>query len=290
MNIIRLRKIRKGDIPRIFKWRNDPTVRKNSFNTKIITWLQHQKYWAGRFSRQPDYSYMIVCDGEGAGVVRLDDKENELHELRKKISELQNHGVRIEPIGFPTKSFEPGTSVKVNLNVLSPDGILQMFGCRDKELEKILGIAMEKGKVESVGQLVKAIDSLESNETENQFLKKRLERIISLVEVIYPEMFAGENNLDEMVKSWFRKIGRASIVDIGALDARVLLFLLDSLSKELLKLFGKQGQGEKPRLLLAIPSIKKVFSLRENLVSRHFEESLIRIILRDTKFPKCLLI
>ena len=81
MNIIRLRKIRRGDIPRIFKWRNDPSVRKNSFNTKIITWPQHQKYWAGRFSHHPDYSYMIVCDGEGAGVVRLDDKKDGTYEV-----------------------------------------------------------------------------------------------------------------------------------------------------------------------------------------------------------------
>lgn len=94
MNIIRLRKIRRGDIPRIFKWRNDPTVRKNSFNTRKISWPQHQGYWAGRFSRKPDYSYMIVCDGEGAGVIRLDDKKDGTFEVNILIApDYQGMGI-----------------------------------------------------------------------------------------------------------------------------------------------------------------------------------------------------
>ena len=192
----------------------------------------------------------------------------------RKISELQTHGVQIDPIGFPIKEFTPQKNLGVNLNAINPAGLLQLFGCNDEEAEKLLEKALSKGKVESIKQLVNAIGSLTASEAENQFLKRRLQRIIALVGIIYPETFAGENNIQEMVKTWFGKIGRASIVHTDDIDPRVMLFLLDSISNELVGHYKHQGETGKPKLLLVLPEISGVMEIKDNLVIRDFMKTL----------------
>ncbi len=205
------------------------------------------------------------------------DRGNNFSGLRhptKKVAELQSHGMQIEPIGFPTKDFTPGENIKINLNVLSPVGLLQLFGCQDKEAEKVLVKAFEAGKVDSPAQLLNRIEGLGSEQVENLFLKRRVERIVSLVDTLYPEMFDGSTNLGEIVKTWFKKIGRVSIVNINSLDPRELTLLLDSLSNEFVNLFKQQGETGKPLLLVAIPQIEPIFSVRDNLVLKDFTKML----------------
>jgi hypothetical protein len=190
-----------------------------------------------------------------------------LSQPTKRVSELQNQGININPIGFPTKDFLAGKSVKVNLNMLEPAGFLNLFGCNDKQAEKVLKDALDKEKAESTAQLIRSVDSLKS---ENPFLKRRVERIVKLAETIYPEMFAGETNVKEMLKSWFEKIGRTSIVHVDELDPRALTFLMDSLTKELLQEVRSRGETGKPGLLVAIPYIEKVFLIRNNPIQAEF--------------------
>lgn len=186
-----------------------------------------------------------------------------LSQPTKKAPELHDLGISADPIGFPTKDFYPGKSVKVNLNGISPAGFLNLFGCSSKEAEKILKEALEKGGVEGIDHLVRNIESIT---TENSFLKKRVERIAALAGEIYPGLFAGETDVDEMLKTWFEKIGRTSIVHTDDLDPRAFTLLLDSLSRELLEAVKKKGETGKPKLLVAIPSTDKLFSIRDNLV------------------------
>ena len=185
----------------------------------------------------------------------------------KRVSELENQGINFDPIGFPTKDFYPGKSAKVNLNKVEPAGFLNLFGCNDKEAEKIMKEGLEKGKVDSIGQL---ISNIESQEIENSYLKKRLERVVKLADIIYPELFAGKTNVGEMLKSWFEKIGRTSIVHVDDLDPRALTFLLDSLAKELLEEVKGRGETGRPELLVAFPNVGKVFSIKDNPIQADF--------------------
>ena len=190
----------------------------------------------------------------------------------KNVSELQSHGVDIEPIGFPIKEFEPGTNLNVNLNVLSAEGILELFGCNEKESEKILSKALEKKDINSIQELIERIEALDENS--NLFLKKRVERIVKLADSLYPKMFAGKNNIDEIAKSWYKKIGRASIVKVNSLDPRALIFVLNSISNELVDFFGRQPETGKPRMLLAIPNIADAFALKKNSLQQDFVKAL----------------
>jgi len=190
------------------------------------------------------------------------------------ISELQSHGLQIEPIGFPTKEFTPGTNIKINLNAVNGTGLLELFGNKEEEMQKILETALKKGSVNGPWQLIDNIDSLGSDEADNAYLKVRLERVIKLIDTLYPEMFSGPNNIKDIVKSWFRKMGRANIVHTDKADPRIFAFLLDSISNELIKWFSQQGETGKPQLLVAIPEINKAFAIKENLVMKDFEKML----------------
>lgn len=213
-------------------------------------------------------SYLLA----NTSVVIFDGEKNFdglAHPTSKK-SELQGSGIGIEPIGFPTKEFIPGENVKINLNLMNPAGLLQFFGCEDKEMQKIFEAGLRKGSVESTQQLIENIESLDESAAENQFLKKRCERAAKLMDITYPELLDGGSNVEEIAKSWYSKIGRASIVNTGGLDARELTLLFYSLSKELAELCRQQPNTGKPKLMVCIPQVEKVFSVIDNIVLSDF--------------------
>jgi len=191
------------------------------------------------------------------------------HPSRKR-AELQSHGIEIEPIGFPTKEFTPAKNLRANINVLNAAGILELFGSTDEETEKVFAKALEKGGIKSIAGLVNNVNSLGAESADNLFLKMRVERIATLIGEIYPDFFSGENKLEEIAKTWFKKIGRASIVHVGKTDPRALTFILDSLSNEIVNLFKQQGGTGMPRLLIAIPEINPILALRENIIQKDF--------------------
>ncbi len=185
----------------------------------------------------------------------------------KNASELQSHGIKIDPMGFPTKEFIITKSIKINVNATSPEGFMQLFGWKDEEAEKIILNALKKSQVKGLEQLS---DNVESLEIENPFLKKRIERVLNLIAIIYPQLFNGKNNIEEIVRRPFKKIGRASIVKMGEIDPRALTLLLESLSTEIINFFSKKGEAKNARLLVVIPRIERIFTIKENLELKEF--------------------
>ena len=70
---IRLRRVEPEDCKQLFDWANDPEVRKNSFESRPITWPEHQD-WFARKLQDPDCHHFIGVRGEDAqvGMVRFD--------------------------------------------------------------------------------------------------------------------------------------------------------------------------------------------------------------------------
>ena len=185
----------------------------------------------------------------------------------KNFSELQTHGIQIDPMGFPTKEFKLAKSIKINVNDINSAGLMQLFGWSDEESEKVIVEGLKKGKVKGFEQLS---DNIESLETENPFLKKRIERVLNLIDVLYPQMFDGDNNIEEIVQRKFKHIGRASIVSMEKIDPRALTLLLESLSTEIINFFSKKGEAKTTRLLVVIPKIENIFMIKENLALKGF--------------------
>ncbi len=70
--MVEFRKVTEDDLSTIYRWRNDPIVRKNSFNQEEISWEEHLGYWSARMKNSNAYSFMIVSENEDVGLVRLD--------------------------------------------------------------------------------------------------------------------------------------------------------------------------------------------------------------------------
>ncbi len=80
MNAIRLRKAKPQDAVRIWKWRNDPLVRKVSFQTTRIPLSDH-KEWFGKKIKDPNTRILIgeTSNGQPFGYARIDNLSAEVH-------------------------------------------------------------------------------------------------------------------------------------------------------------------------------------------------------------------
>lgn len=67
-----LRAARVQDCRRIWRWRNDEETRRASFDSSPIPFGRHERWFRESLGRQDRRIYVIVVDGQPAGVARLD--------------------------------------------------------------------------------------------------------------------------------------------------------------------------------------------------------------------------
>ena len=73
-NELKLRDVEDGDCRDLYEWRNHPLVRKNSFNTDVVSFDKHQK-WFKKKKRSSETTIYIGCyEGRKAGVIRFEDE------------------------------------------------------------------------------------------------------------------------------------------------------------------------------------------------------------------------
>jgi UDP-4-amino-4,6-dideoxy-N-acetyl-beta-L-altrosamine N-acetyltransferase len=72
---ITLRPVEKGDIDKIFGWRNHPAVRDMMFSTAPITPQENAEFWKKRLADSSAFSFIITAGGKDAGILRLDRRE-----------------------------------------------------------------------------------------------------------------------------------------------------------------------------------------------------------------------
>ncbi len=75
---LKIRKAKLDDIDILFEWANDEYTRNNSFNTELIKWSNHKKWYYQKFNN-PNSFIFIICSMENKpiGVVRIEKKINE---------------------------------------------------------------------------------------------------------------------------------------------------------------------------------------------------------------------
>jgi spore coat polysaccharide biosynthesis protein SpsF len=72
----RLRNVENTDMGDLFKWRNHPDIRKNSFNTDTLLWVEHER-WFKEKSKDPNSKIYVACyEDEKIGMVRFDEKDD----------------------------------------------------------------------------------------------------------------------------------------------------------------------------------------------------------------------
>lgn len=93
MNQITLRPVKEEDFSIMYKWRNDPNVRKMMFNTAELELDEHISFWNNRLHDKSSFSFMVFDSEKPIGVIRL-DKRLDLYEIDILISpEEQGRGI-----------------------------------------------------------------------------------------------------------------------------------------------------------------------------------------------------
>ena len=68
-----LKNVKTSDMLDLFKWRNHPAVRKNSFNTKPILYAEHKKWFREKVKDQKCVMYVAYCTGKKIGSIRFEN-------------------------------------------------------------------------------------------------------------------------------------------------------------------------------------------------------------------------
>lgn len=73
---IYLREVTKDDMDLLFRWANDPLVRKNAFHTEQIPYEDHVKWFHRMLGNDKVYPYILCRDGQPVGQIRLDIQDD----------------------------------------------------------------------------------------------------------------------------------------------------------------------------------------------------------------------
>jgi hypothetical protein len=179
---------------------------------------------------------------------------------------LQRFKVDIEPIGFPVKNFKAAQDLKANLASIDMAALLQSFGCSAVTCQLVQNAASGK-QIESQAQLIEAVNATSGEQT-YLFEINRANRIIKLIDSIYPGLFNGSNDLQEIAKGWTH-IGRASIVQTTELDKRAEAILVNGLLNELLAFFKQKGETKAMRCIVVLPEAEKIFPRNQSALSKN---------------------
>jgi len=72
---ISLRKASGEDVMLVYKWSNDPLVRKNSYSSEAITLEDHKQWYLAKINAPNTYFYIVEVNGTPAGIVRYEIQE-----------------------------------------------------------------------------------------------------------------------------------------------------------------------------------------------------------------------
>lgn len=72
---IKTRDVNDSDLSLLFKWANDPETRKQSFNSKEITWETHSQWFQEKVDNPNCFFHLFTADSIPAGIVRIEKSE-----------------------------------------------------------------------------------------------------------------------------------------------------------------------------------------------------------------------
>ena len=75
---ISLRGVQANDMQDLFNWRNHPDIRKNFFNTKSISWDDHEKWFKKKIKDKKTKIYMAYYQKQKIGAIRFEDTGDEI--------------------------------------------------------------------------------------------------------------------------------------------------------------------------------------------------------------------
>lgn len=104
--MITLRPATMEDASKLLEWRNDPVIRQNSFQTEIITLVEHTTWLAKFLSDGHKHLFIILQEaGEAIGQVRFDVDSNKAEINIGLSAEYRGKGYGVESIRHSSSWF-----------------------------------------------------------------------------------------------------------------------------------------------------------------------------------------
>ena len=75
---IQLRRAEEADSKDLWEWRNHPDVRTHFFNSSIIPWEEHKKWFMKKISDNSSRIYIANFQDRKIGVIRFDKEKNQV--------------------------------------------------------------------------------------------------------------------------------------------------------------------------------------------------------------------
>lgn len=186
-------------------------------------------------------------------------KFSTIGETNRNIAELQKYEVNIDPLGFPARAFRARDNLKIDLNLVNPEGISGLFGVGEKDFALILKAEIGKEPVSSMNQLIERIAGMPQTEEFSEFKIHKTARILRLIDIRYPNLFGGPNEIEEMMRQGTANIARASILEIDSLDERSSSILFYTLLKGIFEFCKKSDKGLDINAMVLIPQSQQLF-------------------------------
>ncbi|PIN85033.1 MAG: hypothetical protein COV47_04310 [Candidatus Diapherotrites archaeon CG11_big_fil_rev_8_21_14_0_20_37_9] len=186
-------------------------------------------------------------------------------EAGNNAGELKKYQVELDPFGFPIKLFKPGKSIFIDVNLMSPEGIAEIFKIGDKNFPKLLAKILAGTKFESMQKLIDSISATKSEEfTEYEVMKTA--RLMKLIDSRYKGIFGGQNNIDDLTNKGRQSFARLAIIDMSTLDHRAGLLLAHSVVKGVTKKFESASAGNINTFFI-VPDAYKIVSSESDKIS-----------------------
>ncbi len=211
----------------------------------------------------------------------FEEKFKGLDTPTSKLNELKASKIEIEPIGFPVKKFQAKQEIKVDLNLLKAESLMDLFGVTDKELIEFLEARLREKEHTDLQEFIQTLkESLPSTEV-NQYQINKVIRIFKLIDSKYPRMLGGANPIQEITKSWLKEIGKISIIDLQEVkDEKEKLLFITNIVKGILESQKEITIKSKLKLMLFIPNSFELIGKEKN---NEMSKELIELLMQAEK-------
>lgn len=198
---------------------------------------------------------------------------------------LREQKIEGDPIGFPLKEFLPFENLKIELSTVPPEAFVEILGLMHHELGMQFARFLREHSVTSIDEAKRILRQLPPSDNFTPFQVQSVIRLLTLLEQAFPNLFDGTNAIDEISKSWFQSIGRAGVVKLHNIPARLRNIMILTLMKGIYSTYARKGVSDRVKTLIVIPESTFLYANKnETALQKEFERLLSESNTQDVGF------
>ncbi|MCX8190456.1 MAG: hypothetical protein N3F05_04495 [Candidatus Diapherotrites archaeon] len=183
-------------------------------------------------------------------IVDWTDSFRGLNNPNKRFDELAKYKVELDPVGFPIKVFRSGLEINAQIEYVDPEALIELFGLGKNTISQVLVETFKRGGFKTIEELKRRIADIEETPKITPFVKRGAQRIIEVIECIYPGLFVNYTPVEDITKKWARGISRANILLFKSNDFRKDILSLQATTAALKTYFKSKGESSKLRWIV----------------------------------------